>query len=180
MLKVIKKLLLRIRGFVVIGDIDKLIFVGRCFTKGRVIIDLSKGGSLKIGDGCILFEGLYIATYGGKIVLGNNCSINPYCVIYGHGGLIIGNNVRIASHTSIIPSNHNYSKRDVLIKDQGETKIGISIGDDVWIGSGVRILDGTIIGNGAIVGAGSVVTKNLDDYSVNVGVPCKKVKSRYD
>jgi acetyltransferase-like isoleucine patch superfamily enzyme len=180
MLKIIRKILLRIKGFKIRGDVNNLFFKGECFIKGRVFIDLSKGGSITLGDGCILFEGLYIATYGGHIVFGDNCSINPYCVIYGHGGLKIGNNVRIASHTSIIPSNHNFSKLDSLIKDQGETKLGISISDDVWIGSGVRVLDGVNIGKGAIIGAGSVVTKDVVDFSVNVGVPSKKVKSRYD
>ncbi|MEP7061511.1 MAG: hypothetical protein ABI881_03895 [Betaproteobacteria bacterium] len=52
------------------------------------------------------------------------------------------------------------------------------LGNDIWIGAGVRVLDGVNIGDGCVVGAGAVVTKDLDPYTVNVGVPCVMVKRR--
>ena len=58
------------------------------------------------------------------------------------------------------------------------TQEGINIGEDVWIGSGCKVLDGVRIGNGAVIGAGSVVTKDVDAYSIALGVPAKIVKSR--
>jgi acyl-[acyl carrier protein]--UDP-N-acetylglucosamine O-acyltransferase len=36
------------------------------------------------------------------------------------------------------------------------------------------------IGNGAIIGAGSVVTKDVEPYSIVVGVPAKPIKKRFD
>jgi acetyltransferase-like isoleucine patch superfamily enzyme len=54
------------------------------------------------------------------------------------------------------------------------------IGNDVWIGDDVILLDGVTIGDGAIIGTGSVVTKDLEPYSVNVGVPAKKIKYRFN
>ncbi|WP_239993870.1 hypothetical protein [Photobacterium phosphoreum] len=33
------------------------------------------------------------------------------------------------------------------------------------------------IGDEVIIGAGSVITKDIDSYSIAVGVPCKKIKS---
>ncbi len=40
--------------------------------------------------------------------IGNNVFVGPYSVLYGHGGLVIGDNSLIASHVTIIPSNHYF------------------------------------------------------------------------
>lgn len=55
----------------------------------------------------------------------------------------------------------------------------VEIGNDVWIGYGVKIMDGVKIGDGAIIGAGALVTKDIEPYSINVGVPSKKIKNRF-
>lgn len=47
---------------------------------------------------------------------------------------------------------------------------------DAWIGTGAIILPNITIGNGAVVGAGAVVTKNVQPYTVVVGVPAKIIK----
>lgn len=55
----------------------------------------------------------------------------------------------------------------------------VEIGNDVWIGDNVTILDGLKIGDGAIVGAGSIVTKDIEPYTINIGVPAKPMKKRF-
>lgn len=60
-----------------------------------------------------------------------------------------------------------------------DKKISVLIGNDVWIGENVLILEGVHIGNGAVIGAGSIVTKDIESYSINVGVPAKKIDSRF-
>lgn len=55
----------------------------------------------------------------------------------------------------------------------------VTIGNDVWIGHNAIIMPGVSIGNGAVVGAGAVVTKDVEPYSIVVGVPAKKIKSRF-
>lgn len=134
---------------------------------------------IKIGDNSVIKPYAMLMTYpGGMIEIGDNCSINPFCVLYGHGGLKIGNNVRIATHTVFIPANHNFENGEVPIMEQGLTKKGILIGNDVWIGAGCIILDGCEIGDGAVIGAGSVVTKNVAANAVVAGVPSRLIKFR--
>jgi acetyltransferase-like isoleucine patch superfamily enzyme len=136
------------------------------------------GGQIVVARNTRISEGVIIAPYGGSIHIGENVYIGPYCVLYGHGGLTIEKNTLIAAQTIIIPANHTFDQADIWIQKQPMEKLGIRIGEDVWLGCGVRILDGVSIGTGCVVAAGSVVTKSLDDFSVAAGVPAKVIKSR--
>jgi acetyltransferase-like isoleucine patch superfamily enzyme len=144
---------------------------------GAVLKD-DKGGSLTIGAGSVIHRGAMLLPYGGFIRIGRRCSVNPYCVLYGHGGLFVGDNVRIAAHCVIVPANHGIALDGGLIADQPLSKRGIRIGDNVWIGAGVRILDGADIGEGCVVAAGSVVRGRLEPNGIYAGVPAKLVRMR--
>ena len=52
----------------------------------------------------------------------------------------------------------------------------ITIGDGAWIGAGAIILPGITIGKYAVIGAGSVVTKDVPDYTIAAGNPCKPIR----
>jgi len=135
-------------------------------------------GRIVIGKYCRIRSYAILASQGGQITLGDYVSINPFSVLYGRGGLRIGSNVLIAAHVTIIPANHLFDRTDELIRKQGERAAGITIGDDVWIGTGARILDGVTIGHGSVVAAGSVVTKDVQPFNVVAGAPAKFVRRR--
>ena len=136
------------------------------------------GGRIILGKNVKIRPYVQLLTYGGEIVIGENVLINQFTILYGHGGLHIGNDVQIASHSVLIPVNHKYDDINKPIKDQGVTKLGIQINDDVWIGSNVSILDGVTIERGCVIGAGSVVTRSVPEYSVVVGNPGRVIKNR--
>jgi acetyltransferase-like isoleucine patch superfamily enzyme len=144
----------------------------------NVQLNTQHGGIITIGKNFEMSDYSMLLTCGGNITIGDDCSVNPFCILYGHGGLIIGNQVRIAAHTVIIPANHSFENLDTPIMYQNEKKLGIKIGNNVWIGNGVRILDGVTIGNGVVVAAGSIVNKNIPDLAVVAGVPAKIIKMR--
>ncbi len=144
----------------------------------NVVLDTRFGGSITIGERSELLQGVMIMTYGGTIEIGSVCSINPYTILYGHGNLKIGNNVLIAAHTVIIPANHVFTDVTIPINLQGLTTKGITIEDDVWIGTGCKILDGVTIGKGAVIAAGAVVNKDVQPYTIVGGVPAKELKKR--
>lgn len=154
------------------------IFVGKSTNIAPGVRLDADDGTIKIGERCWIHPGALVLAYGGSISIGDDCTINPYCILYGHGGLSIGNGVRIAAHSVIIPSNHNFNNPDIPIYQQGVTKKGIKIGDDVWIGANVTILDGVTIGNGSVIAAGSVVNKDVPPFAVVGGVPIRILKTR--
>lgn len=129
------------------------------------------------GDNVAVMEGVYLKNIS-QIEFANNISIHPMTYIEGAGKIRIGNNVSIANAVSIISTEHKFGDINTPIKDQGSIYNPIVIEDDVWIGTRVVILAGSNIKTGSVIGAGAVVTKQTEEYSVNVGVPAIKIKSR--
>jgi acetyltransferase-like isoleucine patch superfamily enzyme len=54
----------------------------------------------------------------------------------------------------------------------------IVIEDDVWIGAGAVIMPGIRLRRGTVVGANAVVTRDTEEYSVMIGVPARKIRTR--
>jgi acetyltransferase-like isoleucine patch superfamily enzyme len=115
---------------------------------------------------------------GGWVRIGRQCSIHSFSVIYGDGGVTIGDRVRIATHVVIVPNNHNFDDLSKDIYEQGVTRQEIVIGDDVWIGARATILAGVTIGNHSVIAAGAVVTKDVPPDSVVAGVPARIIRKR--
>jgi len=135
-------------------------------------------GRIKIGDKSTIHAGACLIAANGWIEIGRNCSVNPGCMIYGHGGLRIGDNVRIAANSVIVPANHRFDDMDRQIVQQGESVLGVEIGSDVWIGTSVVILDGVKIGRGCVIGAGAIVTRSTDPDCIYVGNPARLMRKR--
>jgi len=131
-----------------------------------------------VGAGSTIRHFVIVRTYGSNVEIGENCSVNPFTIIDGGGDIIVGNDVRIASHVSIVASNHVFEDPTAPIRTQGLRREGIRIGDDVWIGTGARILDGVEIQNGAVVAAGAVVTKKVPAGTIVAGVPAEVIGRR--
>jgi maltose O-acetyltransferase len=117
------------------------------------------------------------STFSRQISIGNNSSIGDRCLI--NSPVSIGNNVMMAQEVLMFTTNHRTDRNDIPMVNQGNKEAAkITICDDVWIGARVIILPGVTIGKGSILGAGSVISKDVEPYSVMVGNPAKKVKSR--
>lgn len=121
-----------------------------------------------------------IAHKGIGVSIGNNTGINANVFIAGQGGISIGDNVIIGPGVKIFSENHAFSKPDIIIKEQGVTRVGVIIKDNCWIGAGVIITDGVTIGEGCVIGAGSVVNRSVPANTVAAGVPAKVLKNRVD
>lgn len=131
-----------------------------------------------VGSGSHLSRGALLQTFDGSIHVGANVFIGPYTVIYGHGGVFVGDNTLVSMHCRILSSNHTIPPQEVAIRSQPDVKLPTRIGRDVWLGAGVTVLGGVTIGDGAVVGAGAVVTHDLPSYSISHGTPARVVRRR--
>lgn len=152
--------------------------VGCCQLERHDRFQMPPAGRVTIGRRCWIKQGSIIASYGGTVDIGDDVSLNPGVIVYGHGGVSIGSSTRIAAYSVIIPANHRFDQVGKRIIEQGLTCQGIRIGQDVWIGCHVVVLDGVTIGDGAIIAAGAVVTRDVADYEIVGGVPAKTLGRR--
>jgi acetyltransferase-like isoleucine patch superfamily enzyme len=131
-------------------------------------------------DSLSMGEKSYVAAFAyvtGHVQLGSHTTVNAYAVV--RGKVTLGNGVRIGAHTSILGFNHSMQP-DRPVHEQPVTTVGITVGDDVWIGSNVVIVDGVTVGAHSVIGAGAVVTKDVPPWSVMGGNPARRLRDRRD
>lgn len=153
------------------------------FIDDRVVIYQAKdGGPVKIGKGTHIHCDTIIETgSGGSITIGSDTHIQPRCQFSAYKGPIsIGREVQIAPNCAFYPYSHGFAPDHPIIRQPLQTKGGIIIEDDAWLGFGVIVLDGVTIGKGAVIGAGAVVTRDVPSGSVAVGIPARVIRMRVD
>ena len=145
-----------------------------------VIFQANNSGSVELAERVRLHNDICIETGdGGSLKIGSGTSIQPRCQLSAYKAAIrIGCGVQIAPNCAFYPYAHGVAPGELIAKQPLQTKGGIIVDDDAWLGFGVIVLDGVRIGKGAVVGAGSVVTKDVPDGAIAVGVPARVVNMR--
>jgi putative colanic acid biosynthesis acetyltransferase WcaF len=124
--------------------------------------------------------GPHVYLFGGSEVIGarrlhiaGNCHVGRYCQVDARGGIRIGTNVVIASHTVLITAYHDVNDPTF------PGRLGsITIEDRVWLATRVTVTSGVTIGEGAVAAAGSVIARDVRPWSVVAGVPARVVAER--
>ena len=116
----------------------------------------------------------FYCDYGFHIEVGENFFANYNCTIIDVAKVKIGDNCQLAPNVAIYTAGHpvHPDSRNSLY----EYGIGVTIGDNVWIGGNTVILPGVHIGSNTVIGAGSVVTKDIPDWVIAAGNPCKVIR----
>ena len=121
---------------------------------GAIIRDL-----VEIGDNCVIMMGAVLNI---GAVIGERTMIDMNVVVGGRA--IVGKNCHIGAGTVLAGVIEPPSADPVVVED------------DVLIGANAVVLEGVRVGKGAVIAAGSVVVKDVEPYSVMVGVPAKMIK----
>ncbi|MGB3622572.1 hypothetical protein FT643_05765 [Ketobacter sp. MCCC 1A13808] len=146
-------------------------YVLRCVGAGSIVggkVNMINPSNIRIGRDCLILDQVYMrAGSDGYIHVGRDCAINSYAKIFGHGGVVIGNNAQVGPGALITTTSHDIRK---AMKAEFKT---VTIGDWAWVGANATVLPGITIGRYAVVGAGSIVTKDVPDFAIVVGNPGK-------
>lgn len=133
------------------------------------------GSNVRIDDFCIL---------SGKITIENFIHIAAYsCLFGGHEGIEIKDYANISSRNAIYAINDDYSgmaMTNPMIPDKYKKveEDKVIIGRHVIIGSGCTILPGVNLAEGSAFGSMSLINRSSEPWSINVGIPAKKIKDR--
>lgn len=141
---------------------------------------LRLGEGVSVGSGSVLAFGDATNGYG-QIIIGDGTWIGQYNNLRacGDGDIVIGNHCLISQFCTLVGSNHGIA-RDRPIKAQGADphRLGVRLGDDVWLGAGVAVMPGVTIGRGVVIGANAVVTHDVPAYEIHAGVPARRIGER--
>jgi acetyltransferase-like isoleucine patch superfamily enzyme len=129
---------------------------------------------LEIGSKTSILSGNTIIG-SGDFSIGQNSRI-----IYGHY-FDVWNSIKIGSNTWIAGKNSQFWTHGSIHTKQGIKPLGISIGDNVYVGSSCLFAPGTHVHDHSLVGIGSVVNGSFtESYCIIMGNPARIVKKNID
>lgn len=114
-------------------------------------------GDVFLGEGASIWHTAVVRADIEKIIIGDYTNVQDGAILHGDvDQLTILEDYVTVGHRAVIHSAH--IKRGCLI------------------GIGAIVLNGVTIGEGSIIGAGCVVTKDVEPYSLMVGIPARKIR----
>lgn len=119
---------------------------------GSLRIMYLRMAGISIGKNFMISWGAKLDARGGRIIIGDRCTITYGCIILSH----------------------DRSKKRINSKDKG--KGTVRLGNDMFIGVNSVLLRNVTIGDYSIVSAGSVVTKDVPPSVVVAGNPARIIR----
>jgi acetyltransferase-like isoleucine patch superfamily enzyme len=135
---------------------------------------------LALGSNVYVGRNTSLSCKEGSITVGDYANISADCSLLSETKISLGSYCFLAGGCYLVAGG-NHPVADIskpIMFQPSESKGGIEIGDDVWLGAGVIVLDGVRIGRGAVVGAGAVVAASLPEYATAVGSRALRIGDR--
>jgi acetyltransferase-like isoleucine patch superfamily enzyme len=145
-----------------------------------VVLD-AKGehnAGITIGDGVFLGRGTILSCKDGDIELGDHTNVGFHSEIFSGSRVVVGRHGLFAAYTYLVGGGHDFERAEVPVIEQGRSSRGITLHEDVWLGTGAKVLDGVQIGKHVVVGANAVVNGDLPDGVIAGGVPARVIRKR--
>lgn len=137
--------------------------------------------NIRLGREVSLHGNAYVNAAGpqGSVRIGDRTHVDQFCVLYGQGGLSIGQACAIASGVIVYSqTNQIGADAEARVIDQPVLYAPVRIGDDVWVGARAVILPGVTVGDHAVIGAGAVVREDVPAWAIVAGVPARVIRDR--
>ncbi|MDZ4760270.1 MAG: acyltransferase [Alphaproteobacteria bacterium] len=142
-------------------------------------IQLGKNVTVGAHAQIIVYKHALLSSVEGRLVVGDYTVIQSGVgVLAASGEITIGSYTGIGQNSVLVAANHKIAPgKTYLYNPMDETRTGIHIGDNVWIGANCVLLPGTRIGDNTMVAAGAVVRGDVPANEIWGGVPARKLKN---
>jgi acetyltransferase-like isoleucine patch superfamily enzyme len=124
----------------------------------------------------------------GEVRIGKDCHVSQNCMIYGYGGVFIGDNCVMSAGSKVysltsMPTNP-FDETQVLsivpYDGPSPTLVGkVVLNKNVWIGLDSLISPGVEIGRNSFVRSKSIVLKSFAENSYIGGDPAVRIRNRF-
>ena len=125
-----------------------------------------------LGENCVIGRGAYVGT---GVVMGDNCKVQNYALVYEPARLADG----VFIGPAVVLTNDTYPR---AINEDGSLKsaqdwepVGVTIERGASIGARATCVAPVTIGEWATVAAGAVVVKDVPAYALVAGVPARRI-----
>jgi putative colanic acid biosynthesis acetyltransferase WcaF len=108
-----------------------------------------------------------------NLILKDECGVANGVILYSQGKVTIGVRSVISQGAHLCAGTHDYTQKGFPL-----LAMPIQVGDYVWIAAEAFVHPGVKINDGCVIGARSVVIKNMPEWMVCAGNPCKPIKER--
>lgn len=126
----------------------------------------------KVGKNVLVCGGVRI-TIPWLLSLGDYAVLGDSVDIYNLAQVRIGAHAVVSQKAYLCTASHDYTLTDFPLYSRP-----ITIGAQCWVASGVFVGPGITLHEGSVVGANSVVTRDVPEWTVAVGNPCRPIKPR--
>ena len=133
------------------------------------------GSNVRIDDFCLL---------SGKIKIGNHVHISAYASLCGgEKWIILDDFVNVSQKVEIYSKTDDFSGATLTnptISDKFKSLVEaeVTLKRHALVGVGSVVLPGVTLEEGSVIGALSLVKNSTSPWSINVGIPAKKIKDR--
>ncbi|MGM9836015.1 MAG: acyltransferase [Muribaculaceae bacterium] len=145
---------------------------------GPMIISISRGGRLYLGQDVNISRGTKLVTVGnGSIKIGNGFFCNGDCHFLSDMEITIGNDCLFGWDVDVNTTDGHFTYSDGV---ENIKSAPIRLKEHIWVCSNVRINKGVTIANDSVVAMSSLVSKDLEQSNcLYGGVPARLIKNRY-
>ena len=138
----------------------------------KLRISILKMAGAKIGHTCLI-EAKANILMPWNLEIGNFVVIGRETNIYNYAPIKISDMTVVSQRCFLCTGTHDYTHPYMpLIWEP------VTIGSQCWLAAEVFVGPGVEVGDGSVVGARSVVTKDIPEWVVAAGNPCRTIKPR--
>lgn len=126
----------------------------------------------KLGKGCRIYAKASIwAPW--NLFCDDVVTVADEAIIYNPKPVFLGSHSVVSLQAYLCGATHDYNHPDFPLVAES-----IRIEAYAWVCARATVQMGVCVAEGAVLGLGGIATKNLEPWSVYVGIPARKVKDR--